>query len=73
MSYNGSIPLQPEIKRVFFRNPFDVSGARAQGMNAIWVDRAKKGWTDQLGLGPTKIVNDLREIPALIRSMSSKL
>jgi hypothetical protein len=30
-------------------NPFDVVGARAFGMNAIWVDRAGAGWTDRLG------------------------
>ncbi|KAI5120067.1 hypothetical protein M0805_002629 [Coniferiporia weirii] len=50
-------------------NPFDVTGALAQGMSTIWVDRARKGWTDGLlplhaggATGPTKIVHGLVEI-----------
>jgi len=30
-------------------NPFDVTGARHSGMNAIWVDRAGNGWVDRFG------------------------
>jgi 2-haloacid dehalogenase len=30
-------------------NPFDIVGSRAVGMQAAWVDRAGKGWVDQLG------------------------
>lgn len=48
-------------------NPFDVTGARNAGLNAIWVDRVGKGWTDRLfdetTLGPTKIVKSLEDIP----------
>ncbi|KAK3055952.1 hypothetical protein LTR09_003186 [Extremus antarcticus] len=47
-------------------NPFDVVGARAVGMNAIWVDRAGNGWQDALmpgsWSGPTEIVRSLEEV-----------
>lgn len=47
-------------------NPFDVVGARAVGMQAVWVDRAGNGWTDQLVQGavgrPTLIVEGLGEV-----------
>ncbi|KAF8528376.1 haloacid dehalogenase, type II [Hysterangium stoloniferum] len=42
-------------------NPFDIVGAQAAGMRTIWVDRAGKGWADQLGQ-PTCIVNSLEEV-----------
>jgi len=42
-------------------NPFDIVGAQAAGMRTIWVDRAGKGWADQLGK-PTCIVNSLEEV-----------
>ncbi|KAI9725044.1 MAG: hypothetical protein M1812_000320 [Candelaria pacifica] len=29
-------------------NPFDIVGARNAGMQAAWVDRSGKGWTDEL-------------------------
>ncbi|KAH9913840.1 HAD-like domain-containing protein [Fomitopsis serialis] len=29
-------------------NPFDVTGARAAGLGAFWVDRAGGGWKDQI-------------------------
>ena len=29
-------------------NPFDVVGARAAGLNAAFVDRSGRGWTDRL-------------------------
>ncbi|KAI0916352.1 hypothetical protein AcV5_003317 [Taiwanofungus camphoratus] len=52
-------------------NPFDVTGARAAGLGAIWVDRARTGWKDQIplpheGLGPMKIVHNLGEIATLV-------
>jgi len=54
-------------------NPFDVTGARMSGMNAIWVDRAGKGWVDRLldpkVAGPTKIVRSLEEIPGYLQSL----
>lgn len=56
-------------------NPFDVTGARAAGLGAFWVDRAAKGWTDQLplplnGTGPLKIVHSLSDLAAVVESMS---
>ena len=47
-------------------NPFDVVGSRASGMQAVWLDRGGKGWTDEL-VGeekgrPTLIAHDLREV-----------
>ncbi|KAJ5122629.1 HAD-like domain-containing protein [Penicillium atrosanguineum] len=45
-------------------NPFDIVGARNAGMNAIWVDRANKGWQDAAvpTLQPTAIVHSLEQI-----------
>lgn len=45
-------------------NPFDIVGARSAGMNAIWVDRAGKGWQDACvpELQPTAIVHSLEQI-----------
>ena len=48
-------------------NPFDIVGACAVGMQAIWVDRAGKGWTDHLSKEkPTAIVSGLEEIVDII-------
>ncbi|KAJ5083667.1 hypothetical protein N7456_013094 [Penicillium angulare] len=45
-------------------NPFDVVGARTAGMNAIWVDRAARGWQDAVspGVKPTAIVHSLEQV-----------
>lgn len=47
-------------------NPFDVVGGRSVGMNAIWVDRAGKGWQDSMVAGtwngPTEIVRSLDQV-----------
>ncbi|KAF1808935.1 HAD-like protein [Eremomyces bilateralis CBS 781.70] len=47
-------------------NPFDIVGARSAGMQAAWVDRLGKGWTDALVAGekgkPTVILRSLEEI-----------
>ncbi len=54
-------------------NPVDVVGARAAGMQAVWVDRGASGfgWADQLVEGeegrPTAVVRDLTEIVRVIR------
>jgi 2-haloacid dehalogenase len=46
-------------------NPFDVVGARAAGLQAAWVDRGGKGWSDKLGElasgGPTIVVGGVEE------------
>jgi len=60
---------QPKSVYLVSSNPFDVTGAVAAGINAIWVDRAGKGWIDQLG-EPTHIVRGLNEIPALVEKLS---
>ncbi|KXG45260.1 uncharacterized protein PGRI_041730 [Penicillium griseofulvum] len=45
-------------------NPFDIVGARATGMQAIWVDRIGTGWKDAVApdLQPTVIVHSLEQI-----------
>ena len=52
-------------------NPFDVVGARAVGMQAVWVDRGGKGWTDGLVQGgegrPTAVVGGLGEVVEVVR------
>lgn len=51
-------------------NPFDVTGARAVGMQACWVDRAGNGWQDAMIEGelgrPTAIVQSLEEVPNVV-------
>jgi len=48
-------------------NPFDIVGAVAVGMKAVWVDRSGAGWVDTLGGEgekgrPTVVVRDLGEV-----------
>lgn len=51
-------------------NPFDIVGARACGMNAIWIDRGDAGWHDAVlpGLRPTSVVRSLEQVVESIRS-----
>jgi 2-haloacid dehalogenase len=44
------VAFKEELKRVWLvsGNPFDVVGAKAVGMNAVWVDRSGEGWKDRL-------------------------
>jgi 2-haloacid dehalogenase len=55
-------------------NPFDIVGARAFGMNAIWVNRkgGKRGWEDGLVEGekgrPTEVVSQLHEAVVTVMS-----
>lgn len=49
-------------------NPFDVVGARAAGLKAVWVDRSGKGWQDQLGQEPTEIIHSLADLVDLLKS-----
>ena len=55
-------------------NPFDVVGARAVGMQAVWVDRGGAGWTDGLVQGeigrPTAVVKGLGEVVEVVRKHS---
>jgi len=59
---------RPKSVYLVSSNPFDVTGAVAAGLSAIWVDRAGKGWIDQLG-EPTHIINGLDELPALVERL----
>ncbi len=47
-------------------NPFDVVGAKAVGMKAVWVDRGGGGWADGLiegeNGGPDLVVRKLGEV-----------
>lgn len=45
-------------------NPFYIVGARATGMQAIWVDRVHAGWKDAAvpKLQPTAIIHSLEHI-----------
>lgn len=51
-------------------NPFDIIGARSVGMQAIWVDRANRGWQDAAApeLRPSAIVHSLEQIVKEIQS-----
>ena len=57
-------------------NPFDISGARSQGMNAVWVDREGKGWADMLPWGgsvrPTRIVRSLEEVAKAVQESTKE-
>jgi 2-haloacid dehalogenase len=53
-------------------NPFDVTGARAIGMQAAWVDRVGTGWQDKLGLGPTAVVRSLEEVASVVEEHARK-
>lgn len=50
-------------------NPFDIVGARSVGLNAIWVDRGGRGWTDAAvpELKPTAVVRNLEEIVEVVQ------
>ncbi|KAL2839369.1 HAD-like domain-containing protein [Aspergillus pseudoustus] len=54
-------------------NPFDIIGSRNVGLNAIWVDRAGRGWTDSAvpRLRPTAIVKSFEEILTIIKDATS--
>ncbi|KAF2870980.1 HAD-like domain-containing protein [Massariosphaeria phaeospora] len=47
-------------------NPFDIVGAKSQGLKTIWVDRKGAGWTDELVEGhggmPDVMVRGLNEV-----------
>lgn len=56
-------------------NPFDIVGARAVGMKAVWVDRSGAGWVDSLGQGnkgrPSVVVKGLDEVVDAVQKYSS--
>jgi len=58
-------------------NAFDVVGARAAGLKAVWVDRGGEGWRDGLGGlvdgggGPTVVVRGVDEVVGAIRKFEA--
>lgn len=56
-------------------NPFDIVGARAAGLSAIWVDRAGNGWQDSLIEGekgrPNEVVKSLESVVPTVLSANS--
>lgn len=65
----GKSPSQMNEIWLISGNPFDIVGARNVGMNAIWLDRAGKGWQDACvpELQPTAIVQSLEQIVNVIQ------
>lgn len=67
-------PKQRERIWLVSGNPFDVVGARAVVMNAIWADRAGNGWQDSLIEAekgrPTEVVKSLDAVVSTIMSTS---
>lgn len=47
-------------------NPFDVLGALHFGMQAIWVDRSRRGVFDPWGPQPTATIGDLSELSSVL-------
>ncbi|KAJ5157409.1 uncharacterized protein N7482_008509 [Penicillium canariense] len=60
----GKQPSQMSELWLISGNPFDIVGARSMGMNAIWIDRAGRGWQDAAApeLQPSAIVRSLEHI-----------
>ncbi|CAI7647615.1 unnamed protein product [Penicillium glandicola] len=60
----GQDPSQMGKLWLISGNPFDIVGARATGMQAIWVDRVGAGWKDAMApdLQPTAVVHSLEDI-----------
>lgn len=59
-------------------NPFDIVGARAAGLKAVWVDRQGLGWIDGLGdlvggKGPTIVVRGVDEAVEEIQRQAGDL
>jgi 2-haloacid dehalogenase len=73
----GMDPKDPkDLERIWLvsGNPFDIVGARAAGLNAIWINRkgGKRGWEDGLVEGekgrPTEVVSQLHEAVVTVMS-----
>lgn len=52
-------------------NPFDVIGARAAGLNAVWVRRDPAAVFDPWGIEPDLIVSDLRDLATQSAALSA--
>jgi len=53
---------KPEDVILISSNPFDICGSRNMGMRALWINRTGAKWMDQLGDGPTWIVERFSEL-----------
>lgn len=71
----GKTPSQMKDIWLVSSNPFDVVGARSVEMNAIWVDRAARGWMDATlpSLRPTVIVHQLEDTVGVIESLKANI
>jgi 2-haloacid dehalogenase len=58
----------PERTWLVSSNPFDVTGARAVGIKALWVRRSASSVIDPWEFQPTAIVKDLTEVADVIGS-----
>ncbi|KAJ6093050.1 hypothetical protein N7486_008339 [Penicillium sp. IBT 16267x] len=60
----GKQPSQMNEIWLISCNAWDIVGARCAGLNAIWIDRAGKGWQDAAvpGVKPTAIVRSLEQV-----------
>lgn len=57
---------QPELIWLISSNPFDVTGARAAGMNALWVRRSASAVFDPWEFQPTATVSELTQVAGVI-------
>lgn len=51
-------------------NAWDVIGARAAGLMAVWLRRDRDAVFEDWGLSPTAVITDLRELPAVLDAMA---
>lgn len=56
----------PERTWLISSNPFDVTGARATGMKAIWVRRSGSPVFDPWEFQPTATINDLTQVADVV-------
>ena len=64
---------RPQDVVLISSNPFDICGARAMGMEALWINRTNGGWIDQLGDGPTWIAKSFAELAKFPYSLDSQV
>jgi 2-haloacid dehalogenase len=70
----GKEPSQMNEIWLISCNAWDIVGARSAGLNAIWIDRAGKGWQDAAlpGVKPTAIVRSLEQIIGQIKGRQTE-
>lgn len=52
-------------------NPFDVIGAIASGLRAVWISRASNAVFDPWGIEPTLTINNLQTLADVMKTMPS--